>query len=113
MKNDLGAAATGDYDERGTMARSARRKSMVWIRWAFIVLNVVYSVMSVIWSRQTSLSEFGKLASASIWVWQLVGVGLVVWYGLSTWHLFWWFIVGYALMLAVVRIMSRFGYQTN
>jgi hypothetical protein len=126
MKDDLGDAATGDYDDRGTMARSAvnickmedglsskEAQEMLWIRWAFIVFNVAYSVMSVIWSRQTSLSEFGKLASASIWVWQLVGVGLVIWYDLSAWHLLWWFMVGYVLMLAVVKIMSRFDYYTN
>jgi hypothetical protein len=97
----------------GDRLSSKEAQEMLWIRWAFIALNVVYCVMSVVWSCQTSLSEFGKLASASIWVWQLVGVGLVVWYGFSVWHLFWWFFVGYALMLAVVKIMSRFGYHTN
>jgi hypothetical protein len=86
---------------------------MLWVRWAFIVLNVGYCAMAVIWSRQTSLSEFGKLASASIWVWQLIGVGLVVYYGFSAWHLLWWFPVGYVLMLLGVKIMSRFGYRTN
>jgi hypothetical protein len=86
---------------------------MYWIRWAFIVLNVGYCIMSVIWSRQTTLSEFGKLASAAPWVWQLIGVALVVFYGFSSWNLLWWFIVGYALMMSVVRVMSRFGYHTN
>jgi hypothetical protein len=86
---------------------------MLWFRWSFIILNVVYCLMSVKWSRQTTLTEFGKLASASIWVWQLIGVGLVVLNNFSAWHLLWWFCVGYALMITVVKIMSRFGYYTN
>jgi hypothetical protein len=43
----------------------------------------------------------------------LIGVGLVVWYGFSAWHLLWWFFVGYALMIMIVRIMSRMGHDIN
>lgn len=86
---------------------------MFWLRWAFIVLNVVYCVAAVTWSRHTQFNRFGKLASASVWIWQLIGVGLVVWYGFSAWHLLWWFFVGYALMIMIVRIMSRMGHDIN
>jgi hypothetical protein len=85
---------------------------MIWIRWAFITLNVIYCVLAVFWSRNIQFNRFGKLMSASVYLWQLIGVGLVVWFGLSAWHLLWWFLAGYALMLTVVRIASRNGYST-
>ena len=85
---------------------------MLWLRWAFIVVNVIYCVMAVIWSRGTPFNSFGKLASASPYLWQLIGVGLVMFYGFSAWHLLWWFAVGYMLMLMGVRIMSRMGHDT-
>jgi hypothetical protein len=85
---------------------------MLWLRWAFIVLNVIYCVMAVIWSRSTPYNRFGKLASASPYLWQLIGVGFVVFCGFSAWHLLWWFAVGYLLMLIGVSIMSRMGHDT-
>jgi hypothetical protein len=85
---------------------------MLWLRWAFITLNVVYCALAVIWSRDTPLNKFGKLASALPYLWQLIGVALVVRYGFSAWHLLWWFAVGYALMLMGVRIMARMGHDT-
>jgi hypothetical protein len=85
---------------------------MLWLRWAFIVVNLIYCLMAVIWSRSTSFNRFGKLTSASPYLWQLIGVGLVVLYGFSAWHLLWWFAVGYMLMLTVVSIMSRMGHNT-
>jgi hypothetical protein len=47
--------------------------TLLWLRWAFIVLNVVYCVTAVTWSRHTQFSRFGKLACASVWIWQLIG----------------------------------------
>jgi hypothetical protein len=85
---------------------------MLWIQWAFITLNVAYCVLAVFWSRNTPFDSFGKLMGASVYLWQLIGVGLVVSFGLSTWHLLWWFPVGYAPMLTVVRIASRKGHST-
>jgi len=86
---------------------------VLWIRWAFIILNVAYCLMAVIWSRQTMLTRFGRLASASPYLWQLIGVGLVLAFNISAWHLLWWFFVGYALTIIGVKIMARFGYHTN
>lgn len=86
---------------------------MLWMRWAFIILNVIYSVKAVGWSlTHTRLNSYGKLASASIWIWQLLGVAIVVWYGFSAWNLLWWVVVGYVLGGQLARIMDRMGYST-
>jgi hypothetical protein len=89
---------------------------MLWLRWAFIALNVIVCVGTLIWSC-IAFNAYGRRAitTPTIWVyvWQLIGVGIVVWCGFSAWHLLWWLFVGYALLLGVVRIMSRCGYHTN
>jgi len=86
---------------------------MVWIRWAFISLNALYCILSLYWESRSNSNTFGKLAGAAVWIWQLVGVVIVVWLGVSAWHLLWWFVLGYALAMGVVRIMSGMGYHTS
>jgi hypothetical protein len=85
---------------------------MLWIRWAFIAANVVYSLLCLYRNSRTSLSRFGKIAGAAIWIWHLVGVALVVLLRVSAWHLVWWFLLGYLLVMWGVRIMTRMGYYT-
>ncbi len=77
------------------------------LNWCFIALNVVICV-ACLWSRQQNRNGLGnreQLTSPSnwIWVWQLVGVVLVVSLKFNPWHLIWWFIVGNW----VRRIMPR------
>jgi hypothetical protein len=43
------------------------------LRWAFIVPNVVCCVTAVTRSRHTQVNRFGKLASGSVWILQLIG----------------------------------------
>ena len=67
--------------------------------WCFIALNVVICVACV-WGTTRSREAFGERRKWNsgpnwIWLWQLLGVGLVVCLRLSPWHLVWWFIVGY------------------
>jgi FkbM family methyltransferase len=77
------------------------------LNWCFIALNVVICV-ACLWSRQQNRNGLGnreQLTSPSnwIWVWQLVGVVLVVSLKSNPGHLIWWFIVGNW----VRRIMPR------
>ena len=58
------------------------------------------------------MSTFGKIAGAAIWIWQLVGVALVVLLKVSAGHLVWWFILGYLLVMWGVQLMTRRGYYT-
>src|SRR5580692_10435255 len=85
---------------------------MLWFRWAFIAANAVYSLLSSYWTSLNSLSTFGKIAGAAIWIWLLVGVALVVLSKVSAWHLVWWFILGYLLVMRGPRIKTRMGYYT-
>ena len=83
---------------------------MLWIRWAFIVLNVVYCASAAIyWSSYTRYNRLSRLASASPYLWQLLGVGLVINFEFGAWHLIWWFILGYVLTMMFVRIMTKIG----
>lgn len=88
---------------------------MLWLRWAFIALNVVFCLGTLLWSC-FAVNTYGKRAimTPTIWIyiWQLVGVGLVIWYGFSAWHLVWWFFLGYVVLLLLVRIMTRVGYDS-
>jgi hypothetical protein len=87
---------------------------MVWIRWAFIAANALYSLIAIYWSsRSPVLSTFGKIAGATPWFWQLLGVVLVILLHVSAWHLLWWFIAGYLLIMWGVRIMCNRGYETT
>lgn len=49
--------------------------------------------------------------SNCIWIWQLLGVGLVVWLHFSPWHLIWWFLVGYPVCILVGKVLMWFGYN--
>ena len=86
---------------------------MLWIRWTFIVSSVVCSLLGLYWTSRNSLSTLGKIAGAAIWIWLLVGVALVVFLKVTAWHLVWWFILGYLLVMRVVQIMTRMGYYTH
>ncbi|HMH11980.1 MAG TPA: hypothetical protein VK578_02620 [Edaphobacter sp.] len=86
---------------------------MLWIRWAFIAANVVLSLLCLHWSSRNPSTTFGKIAGVAIWMWQLVGVTLVVFFKLTAWHLVWWFILGYLLVMRSVQIMTRMGYYTK
>ena len=85
---------------------------MHWIRWGFIALNVVYPLMCLKWVGETNLAAYGKAASVSLSLWQISGAVAVACLGFSAWHLVWWFVLGYALMLMAVRIMNRMGLDT-
>lgn len=86
---------------------------MLWIRWAFIAANIVSSLLALYWTSRNSLSTLGKIAGAAIWTWLLVGVALVVFLKVTAWHLVWWFILGYLLVMRGVQIMTRMGYYTR
>ncbi len=85
---------------------------MLWLRWIFIFINLAYCVIALTWERQSQFNRLGKVAGSSIWIWQLIGVGIVVKYGFSAWHLIWWFIVGLLLVMRVVRVLSLRGHDT-
>ena len=85
---------------------------MLWIRWSFIAANVVCSLLGLYWTYRNSLSTLGKIAGAAIWIWLLVGVALVVFLKVTAWHLVWWFILGYLLVMRGVQIKTRMGYYT-
>ena len=86
---------------------------MLWIRYTFIAANAIYSFMAIYWSsRAPQLTIFGKFAGAAPWTWQLIGVALVISLNLSAWHLIWWFVAGYLLVMWGVRIMCNRGYET-
>ncbi len=87
---------------------------MLWIRWAFIAANVIYSFAWIRWTKNSpQLNLRGKISMGSVGVWQLIGVALVIWLNLSAWHLLWWLPLGYLLNIAAVRIMYRLGYGTT
>jgi FkbM family methyltransferase len=77
------------------------------LNWCFIALNVLICV-SCLWARRRHLSASGKrekLTSSSnwIWLWQLLGVLLVVALKLNPWHLLWWFVLGPLARRIIVR----------
>lgn len=77
------------------------------LNWCFIALNIVICV-GCLWRARWGSHVFGKRekwtsSSNWIWVWQLVGVVLVVSLKFNPWHLIWWFIVG----PSVRRIIKR------
>lgn len=87
---------------------------MIWIRWAFLAANVVYSFAWLGWTAHSpKLSTFGKVSMGSIAAWQLIGVVLVIWLNFSAWHLLWWWIVGFTLNTMLVRVMCRLGFETT
>lgn len=84
----------------------------VW-GWCFIIINIVVCV-GCLWSTTWNYNAMGereKWTSASnwIWVWQLLGVTLVLLLRLSVWHLIWWFIVGYPVCILVGKVLVRLG----
>jgi hypothetical protein len=70
----------------------------VW-RWLFIGFNACF-FLGTLRHSFTAVNVFGEREVESIpgkpwWcVWQLVGVGLVLWLNVSSLHLIWWAIVG-------------------
>jgi hypothetical protein len=54
--------------------------------------------------------ELGTIGSW-LYVWQLLGVGLVIWRGISAWHLVWWFAAGFVLCFLVGKILMRLGHD--
>jgi len=78
------------------------------LNWCFVALNIVISV-GCLWRVRWRSHVFGKRekwtsSSNWIWVWQLVGVVLVVSLKFNPWHLIWWFIVGPAVRRILVRV---------
>jgi hypothetical protein len=85
----------------------------VW-GWAFVVLNFVVCV-GCLWSTKWSYNAHGdreQWGSPANWIfiWQLVGVGLVVGLNFSPWHLIWWFVVGIPVSITIGKVLMRFGY---
>lgn len=83
---------------------------MSMLGWCFIALNIVICV-GCVWSTTRSCNAFGERRKWNsgpkfIWVWQLLGVLLVVSLRFSPWHLVWWFIVGYPVR-PVIRTVRR------
>ena len=88
---------------------------MTTLGWAFVILNVVVSV-AYLWKASKSYNAFGRrelgAPSAWLWIWQLLGVVLVISLGLSPWHLIWWFFpVGWIACYIVGRLLMRLGYN--
>jgi len=84
------------------------------LRWSFVILNVVVC-LGCLWSTKWSYNGFGERQkwtdpSNWIWVWQLVGVCLVLYFKLSPWHLLWWFVIGYPMCVFFGRIL---GYKLS
>jgi hypothetical protein len=92
---------------------------MVWIRPLVLILIALRSV-AILFSADASgqreisnLFHFSPSDSGSILrattpvesVWQLVGVGLVLWLHVSAWHLLWWVLLGYVVFLLVGRLL--------
>ena len=78
---------------------------MIWIRWAFLAANIIYSLLAISWNRDlTYLNSYGRAMSAILWVWQLIGVAVVIVAHLSAWLLLWWFALGYVLMLLAGKV---------
>lgn len=82
---------------------------MKYLGWGFWLLNALVSV-SMIYQSSKSYNVNGvrELATpaAWIWIWQAIGVGLVLFLELSPWYLLVWFPFG----IIVCAIMGRILY---
>ena len=81
----------------------------------FVILNVLVSAL-YLWQASRSYNANGRreLGAPSAWVyiWQLLGVGLVIYFRWSPWHLIWWFFpVGWIVAFMVGKIAIRLGYD--
>ena len=78
--------------------------------WIFLVLNVVISLWSI-WVNMHTRNGSGVLHVKTpvgwLWIWQLLGVPLVLVFNLSPWHLIWWFLVGFVVTIAIGKIGIR------
>jgi hypothetical protein len=86
----------------------------VW-GWLFVSLNVVICV-GCLWSTKWNRNALGdreKWGSPSnwIWIWQLIGVALVISLRVGAWHLIWWFVLGYPVCYMFGRFLMLFGYD--
>jgi ABC-type spermidine/putrescine transport system permease subunit I len=86
----------------------------VW-GWLFVTLNVVICV-GCLWSTRWNRNALGdreKWGSPSnwIWIWQLIGVALVISLRVGAWHLIWWFVLGYPVCYMFGRFLMLFGYD--
>lgn len=91
---------------------------MLWIRWAFLIFNVVACVAALL-SKDDGRPLIAKLVSPSsgaqgildtagwVYVWQLLGAGLVIWLHASAWHLLWWFVVGWIIAVTIGKLLLR------
>ncbi len=91
---------------------------MIWLRWSFLAFNV-FACIAVLLSDERGRPLISRLISPEsgvsgvfdtagwIYVWQLVGVGLVIWLHLSAWHLFWWFVLGWMVVVLVGKLLMR------
>lgn len=79
----------------------------------FIGINIFYAIYGTYFlSRQRTISGTSGLATPGGWipVWQGTGVGLVLWFGLSPWHLIWWWPVGlFGGAVIIWKILCVFG----
>jgi FkbM family methyltransferase len=78
------------------------RSPMSVLNWCFIALNVMVCLGCLL----HAFSKREKWSSPSnwIWVWQLVGVVLVVSLKFNPWHLIWWYIVGPSARRIILRV---------
>ncbi|MFI5115962.1 MAG: hypothetical protein ACHP8B_04615 [Terriglobales bacterium] len=87
---------------------------MLWLRWTFIALNVIVCLLALFDTSRKFTSE-GKREIATpgawIYIWQLVGVGIVIWGGFSAWHLVWWFVVGFIVFVRIAKLMMWMGHD--
>lgn len=87
---------------------------MSTIGWIFLALNAVVSVWSI-WVNVHTYNRHGvsmiKTPVGWIWIWQLLGVLLVLFFNLSPWHLIWWLGMGFMVNYYIGRVIMRAGYD--
>ena len=72
---------------------------MKYIAWLFWTLNAIYCAVLTVhtfWPTAWSTATFEPMGNhiKLVFPWQLLGCGMVLFFGLSPWHLLWWWIPG-------------------
>ena len=85
---------------------------MEYLGLAFWMLNGAVSVYQI-FRCSAMRNAYGVSALRSpggwIWIWQAVGVGLVGLFGGNSWHLLWWFPLGFIVCATLGKALYAFG----